>query len=101
MIVLPQSTRRLLGNLFAWGDLGIVMVPGIAEPAQVWRVLGPGRVASRFEALRGDGVSPLVGRQAEVKLLLAEVCARESRTRASRSRARRAGHRKVASDRRN
>jgi class 3 adenylate cyclase len=75
MVVLPQSTRRLLGDLFAWGDLGIVMVPGIADPIQAWRVLGPSRVASRFEALRGGGVSPLVGRQAEMRLLLGR-CAR-------------------------
>ena len=37
---------------------------------EAWRVLGPNRAASRFEALRGGGISPLVGRQAEMLLLL-------------------------------
>src|SRR5437660_1195279 len=75
MVVAPQSTRRLLGSLFEWGDLGVVMVPGIAQPVQAWRVLGPSRVASRFEALRGEGVRPLVGRRTEMQLLLSR-CAR-------------------------
>jgi predicted ATPase len=36
----------------------------------VWRVLRPSIVASRFEALRGSALTPLVGRDEEIELLL-------------------------------
>jgi predicted ATPase len=35
-----------------------------------WQVLGPSAVESRFEALRGTALSPLVGRDEEIDLLL-------------------------------
>ena len=35
-----------------------------------WRVLRPSGVASRFEALRGSALTPLVGRDEEIELLL-------------------------------
>ena len=35
-----------------------------------WQVLRPSAVASRFEALRGSALSPLVGRDGEIDLLL-------------------------------
>src|SRR5262249_20696696 len=51
-------------------DLGSVDVKGIAGPVPVWRVLRPSHVASRFEALRGAVLTPLVGRDEEIDLLL-------------------------------
>ena len=39
-----------------------------AGPA--WQVLRPSVVASRFEALRGSALSPLIGRDEEINLLL-------------------------------
>jgi hypothetical protein len=35
-----------------------------------WQVLGESTVASRFEALHGSVLSPLVGRDEEIDLLL-------------------------------
>ena len=35
-----------------------------------WRVTGEGTAAGRFEALRGAGLTPLVGRRQELALLL-------------------------------
>jgi len=35
-----------------------------------WQVLGPSSVASRFAALRGSALSPLIGREEEIDLLL-------------------------------
>ena len=35
-----------------------------------WQVLRPSAVASRFEALRGSALTPLVGRDEEIDLLL-------------------------------
>jgi class 3 adenylate cyclase len=69
-VVIAAGTRRLVGNLFEYRDLGAVEVKGITEPVQAWQVLRPSEVGSRFEALRGSALSPLVGRDEEVELLL-------------------------------
>ena len=53
-VVIAAGTRRLVGNLFEYRDLGAVEVKGIAGPVLVWQVLRPSVVASRFEALRGS-----------------------------------------------
>jgi class 3 adenylate cyclase/predicted ATPase len=68
-VVIAAGTRRLVGALFEYRDLGAVAVQGI-EPVPAWAVLRPSIVASRFEALRGSALSPLVGRDEEVDLLL-------------------------------
>jgi class 3 adenylate cyclase/predicted ATPase len=69
-VVIAAATRRLIGDLFEYRDLGAVEIKGIARPAPAWRVLRPTAVASRFEALRGSALTPLVGRDAEIKLLM-------------------------------
>jgi class 3 adenylate cyclase/predicted ATPase len=69
-VVIAAGTRRLVGALFEYRDLGVVAVQGIVEPVPAWQVLRPGIVASRFEALRGSALSPLVGRDEEIDLLL-------------------------------
>jgi class 3 adenylate cyclase len=69
-VVIASSTRRLVGDLFEVRDLGAVDVKGIAAPVAAWQVLRPSAVASRFEALRGSALSPLVGRDEEIDLLL-------------------------------
>jgi class 3 adenylate cyclase len=69
-VVIAASTRRLLGALFEYRDLGSVEIKGIAWPVPAWRVLRASAVASRFEALRGSTLSPLIGRDEEIDLLL-------------------------------
>jgi class 3 adenylate cyclase len=69
-VVIAASTRRLVGNLFEFRDLGAVDVKGIARPVVAWQVLRPSAVESRFEALRGSALTPLVGREEEIELLL-------------------------------
>ena len=69
-VVIAAGTRRLVGDLFEYRDLGAVEVKGIAAPVPAWQVLRPSVVASRFEALRGSALSPLVGRDEEIDLLL-------------------------------
>ena len=69
-VVIGAGTRRLVGALFEYRDLGAVEVKGIAGPVSAWQVLRPSVVASRFEALRGSTLSPLIGRDAEIDLLL-------------------------------
>src|SRR5947209_6817808 len=69
-VVIAAGTRRLVGDLFEYRDLGAVEVKGIAAPVPAWQVLRPSVVASRFEALRGSVLTPVVGRDEEIDLLL-------------------------------
>jgi class 3 adenylate cyclase len=69
-VVIAASTRRLVGNLFEYRDLGTVAIKGIAGPVQAWQVLRPSLLESRFEALRGSALSALIGRDEEIDLLL-------------------------------
>ncbi len=69
-VIVAASTRRLVGDLFEYRDLGAVDVKGIPAPVAAWQVLRPRDVASRFEALHGSTLSPLIGRDEEIDLLL-------------------------------
>jgi class 3 adenylate cyclase/predicted ATPase len=69
-VVIAAGTRRLVGDLFEYRDLGAVEVKGIAAPVPAWQVLRPSVVASRFEALRGSALTRLVGRDEEIDLFL-------------------------------
>lgn len=69
-VVIGEGTRELLGALFEVEDLGVQPLKGLTTPARAFRVLGPGRAASRFEALHARGLAPIVGRDAELALLL-------------------------------
>ena len=69
-IVIADSTRRLLGNLFELQNLGPTHLKGIAGPVQAWAALRASSVESRFEALHTTGLIALVGREEESELLL-------------------------------
>jgi class 3 adenylate cyclase len=70
-IVIAASTRRLIGNVFDLSDLGEHDLKGIADPVHAWRVEHLAPTDSRFDAHRGPaGLTPLVGRDEEVDLLL-------------------------------
>ena len=69
-VVIAESTRKLLGNLFELEDLGAKDLKGIAGPVRAWAALRPSSVESRFEALHATGLTALVGREEELELLL-------------------------------
>jgi class 3 adenylate cyclase len=69
-VVISQATRRLVGGLFELADLGPQHLKGFAEPLTAWRVEGEGRAEGRFEALHGERITPLVGREQELAILL-------------------------------
>ena len=69
-IVIASSTRRLVGNAFELADLGEHEVKGISEPVRAWRVMAVSTAASRFEASQGAALTPLVGREQDIGLLL-------------------------------
>ena len=69
-VVIAESTRKLLGNLFELQDLGAQDLKGIAGPVRAWTALRPASVEGRFEAFHASGLTELVGREEELELLL-------------------------------
>jgi hypothetical protein len=69
-VVIAESTRKLLGNLFELEDLGAQELKGMGGPVKAWAALRPASVESRFEALHASGLTELVGREEELELLL-------------------------------
>jgi AAA ATPase domain/Adenylate and Guanylate cyclase catalytic domain len=68
-ILIAEATRRQVGSLFELIELGPQTLKGFATPQPAWRVLGESAAANRFKALRSSA-TPLVGRDAEIALLL-------------------------------
>jgi class 3 adenylate cyclase len=69
-VVIADSTRKLIGNLFELEDLGAQDLKGISGPVKAWAALRPSSVESRFEALHAGELTELVGREEELELLL-------------------------------
>ena len=69
-LIIAESTRRLLGNLFDLEDLGAKDLKGIGKPVRAWAALRPSAVESRFEAMHASGLTELVGREEEHEILL-------------------------------
>ena len=69
-VVIAESTRRLVGNLFELGDLGAQNLKGIEGLVRAWAALRPSSVESRFDALHAGALTELVGREEELELLL-------------------------------
>ena len=69
-VVIAESTRKLVGELFELQDLGAQDLKGIAGPIRTWVAVRPASVESRFDALHASGLTELVGREEELELLL-------------------------------
>ena len=69
-VVLSAATARLLHGVFALEDLGVQPLKGVAEPMAVCRVLGPEEPASDEAEPAPARLPFLVGREAELGLLL-------------------------------
>jgi predicted ATPase len=68
-VVIAESSRKLVGNLFELEDLGSKALKGIAGSVRAWAARRPASVESRFEAFHASGLTELVGRQEELDLL--------------------------------
>ncbi len=68
-IVISPQTYKLAGESFECQDLGSHKLKGFTDPVNVWEVTNPAK-ASRFDTRRRKGLTPLVGREEEIKLLL-------------------------------
>ncbi|MBH5402441.1 AAA family ATPase [Bradyrhizobium sp. CNPSo 4010] len=70
VVVVASSTRRLLGDLFTFRNLGRREVKGMADLIAVWAVEGAAASESRFEAVRAARSIGFVGRKNEIEFIL-------------------------------
>jgi class 3 adenylate cyclase len=75
-LAIDATTRRQLGVLFDYRDLGRLELKGFPDPVSAWLVTGEQSVDSRFEALHAETLTPLIGRNVELALL--ETCWRQT-----------------------
>jgi class 3 adenylate cyclase/tetratricopeptide (TPR) repeat protein len=68
-VVLSDATRRIVGELFEYQDLGRHAVKGFEAPVQAWRVVGASSAENRFEARIRALPMPLIGRAREIATL--------------------------------
>lgn len=69
-VVIAASTRRLVGRMFDCRALAGEEAKGLPPSVEAWQALGEVAGVSRFDARRSVALSPLVGRQEELELLL-------------------------------
>jgi hypothetical protein len=70
-IVISAATFRLVEGYFICQALGAQTLKGVATPLQVYQVVRQHRTRSRFDVATTRGLTPLVGREQEVDVLLA------------------------------
>ena len=68
--VISAATQRLVRGAFATVDLGDVRLKGVAEPIGAHRVVASSGVQGRLERSARAGLTPLVGREQEIALVL-------------------------------
>ena len=69
-VVVSERVRRLAGGTFEYQGLGEQNLKGISQPTHAYRVAGVSQTRSRFEAAHGARLTPLVGRELELGLLM-------------------------------
>ena len=70
-LVISAATQQLVAGYFRCKTLGAHTLLGLAQPLEVYRVLGASGAQSRLEVAATHGLTPLVGRAQEVGLLMA------------------------------
>jgi predicted ATPase len=69
-VVVSAATFRLVQGMFSAESLATHMLKGVATPVQVYRIVGESGLLSRLDAAETRGLTPLVGRELELTLLL-------------------------------
>jgi hypothetical protein len=69
-VTISAATYRLVQGYFVCQDLGVHALKGVTIPMPVYQVLGESGTRSRLEVAATRGLTPLVGREQEVALLL-------------------------------
>jgi predicted ATPase len=65
-----EETFKLTEGLFRFEALGEKEVKGKEEPVKVYRVIAPSTMKTRFDVSAERGLTPFVGRERELELLL-------------------------------
>jgi class 3 adenylate cyclase/tetratricopeptide (TPR) repeat protein len=69
-VIISERTRVLAGGAFDYLDCGVHALKGIGEPTRVWKILGQSDAQSRFDAATRGQLTPMVGRDQEIGLLI-------------------------------
>ena len=69
-VVIAESTRKLVGDLFELEDLGAKDLKGIAGPVRAWAALRPLQSKAASRLCTQAALTELVGREEELELLL-------------------------------
>ncbi len=69
-VVIGPGTQALVTGRFEYENLGDYQLKGIAERTQAWRVIASAAADSRFAAAHQSDLTPMVGREHEIGLLL-------------------------------
>ena len=69
-VVISSATHRLIEGFFHCESKGTHALKGVLEPMEVYQVSQEIDVYSRFEVAVGTGLTPLVGREGEVKKIV-------------------------------
>ena len=69
-VVISAATHRLIRGYFTCDDLGLHTLKGVSTPVQVYQVVRESEARSRLDVATSRGLTPLVGREQEVGLLL-------------------------------
>jgi len=69
-IAISDATYRLVQGYFQCQDLGAHAPRGVIEAMRLYNVLGESGATSRLDVAQPRGLTPLVGRESEVTLLL-------------------------------
>ena len=69
-VVISAATYQLIQGYFLLHDCGTQTLRGVATPLRVYRVLGESGAQSRLDIAATRGLTPLVGREQEVGVLL-------------------------------
>ncbi|MFQ6024305.1 MAG: adenylate/guanylate cyclase domain-containing protein [Acidiferrobacterales bacterium] len=69
-VLISAASQRLVEGLFECDDLGPQHLKGVSEEVRIFRVCGESGAPSRFEVSARRGLTPLVGREEEVGLLM-------------------------------
>jgi class 3 adenylate cyclase len=69
-VVISAATARLVHGYFLCRELGSCNIKGLSSSMLIYQVLGESGLRSRLQGARTMGMTPLVGREQEVELLL-------------------------------
>jgi class 3 adenylate cyclase len=95
-VIIAESTRKLLGNLFELEDLGAQDLKGIAGRVLAWAVLRQASVESRFEAMHASGLNRPRGTGRRTRTASTALGEGKDRRRPSGAAIRRSRHRQIA-----